>query len=140
MKTVGEVKPTAFFGVPRVWEKIQAGIQALLTAEQDESRKAAVAAAMEVGRRYVRSCQYGQTTSDELAAEFAAADASVLGLIKGLLGLGEATVVVSAAAPLPPEVGAFFAGLGMKILDVYGMTETTGAFTTNTPTRSSSAP
>jgi long-chain acyl-CoA synthetase len=40
--------------------------------------------------------------------------------------------VVSAAAPLPPEVGAFFAGLGMKMLDVYGMTETTGAFTTNT--------
>ncbi|HET9895937.1 MAG TPA: AMP-dependent synthetase/ligase [Streptosporangiaceae bacterium] len=134
VRTVGEVKPTAFFGVPRVWEKIQAGIQALLTAEQDETRKAAVAAAMEVGRRYVHACEYGQTLSDELAAEFAEADASVLGLIKGLLGLADATVVVSAAAPLPPEVGAFFAGLGMKILDVYGMTETTGAFTTNTPT------
>ncbi len=134
VKTVGQVKPTAFFGVPRVWEKIQAGIQALLTAEQDESRKAAVAAAMEVGRRYVHACEYGQTLSGELAAEFAQAEASVLGLIKALLGLGEATVVVSAAAPLPPEVSAFFAGLGMKILDVYGMTETTGAFTTNTPT------
>ncbi len=133
IRTVGEVKPTAFFGVPRVWEKIQAGIQALLTAEQDESRKAAVAAAMETGRRYVESRQYGHTTSDELAAEFAAADAGVLNLIKSLLGLGEATVVVSAAAPLPPEVGSFFAGLGLAILDVYGMTETTGAFTTNTP-------
>ena len=53
--------------------------------------------------------------------------------IRSLLGLGDAEVVVSAAAPLPPEVGAFFAGLGMRILDVYGMTETTGAFTTNTP-------
>ncbi len=134
VKTVGEVKPTAFFGVPRVWEKIQAGIQALLAAEQDESRKAAVAAAMAVGRRYVESRQYGRTTSAELAAEFDAADAGVLNLIKSLLGLGEARVVVSAAAPLPPEVGAFFAGLGMAILDVYGMTETTGAFTTNTPT------
>jgi long-chain acyl-CoA synthetase len=49
-----------------------------------------------------------------------------------LLGLGEAEVVVSAAAPLPPDVADFFAGLGMAILDVYGMTETTGAFTTNT--------
>jgi long-chain acyl-CoA synthetase len=132
VKTVGAVKPTAFFGVPRVWEKIQAGIQSLLTLEQDESRKAATAAAMEVGRRYVESCQYGQTPSAELAAQFAEADASVLHLIRSLLGLGEATVVVSAAAPLPPEVGAFFAGLGMKMLDVYGMTETTGAFTTNT--------
>jgi long-chain acyl-CoA synthetase len=133
VKTVGAVKPTAFFGVPRVWEKIQAGIQSLLTMEQDESRKAAVAAAMDTGRRYVEACQYGQSPSPELAAQFAEADAKVLGLIKSLLGLGEATVVVSAAAPLPPEVGAFFAGLGMKMLDVYGMTETTGAFTTNTP-------
>ena len=53
--------------------------------------------------------------------------------IRSLLGLGNAEVVVSAAAPLSPDVGAFFAGLGMRILDVYGMTETTGAFTTNTP-------
>ncbi len=132
--TIGEVKPTAFFGVPRVWEKIQAGIHALLTAEQDEGKRAAVAAAMDTGLRYVQSCQYGQSTPDELAAEFARAEESVLRPIRSLLGLADAEVVVSAAAPLPPDVGAFFAGLGMKILDVYGMTETTGAFTTNTPT------
>ena len=130
---VGEVQPTAFFGVPRVWEKIQAGIQALLAAEQDEGKRAAVAAAMNTGLRYVQSCQYGESTPDELAAEFGRAEESVLRPIRSLLGLGEARVVVSAAAPLPPDVGAFFAGLGMKILDVYGMTETTGAFTTNTP-------
>ena len=134
IKTIGDVRPTSFFGVPRVWEKIGAGIQALLAAEQDEAKRAAVAAAMDTGRRYVESCQFGHTTSQELAAEFAAADAAVLGLIRALLGLDQATVVVSAAAPLPPEVAAFFAGLGMQILDVYGMTETTGAFTTNTPT------
>jgi long-chain acyl-CoA synthetase len=130
--TVGQVKPTGFFGVPRVWEKIQAGIQALLAAEQDEARRAAVASAMATGLRYVRSLQYGQATSDELAREFAAADEAVLRPIRSLLGLGQAEVVVSAAAPLPAEVADFFAGLGMAILDVYGMTETTGAFTTNT--------
>ncbi len=129
---IGEVKPTAFFGVPRVWEKIQAGIRALLAAEPDEARRAAVAAAMDTGLRYVQSCQYGQSTPDELAAEFARAEESVLRPIRSLLGLGDAEIAVSAAAPLPPEVGAFFAGLGMRILDVYGMTETTGAFTTNT--------
>ena len=63
------------------------------------------------------------------------ADEQVLGPIRALLGLGEASVVSSAAAPLPPDVAAFFAGLGMKILDVYGMTETTGAFTLNTDDR-----
>jgi long-subunit acyl-CoA synthetase (AMP-forming) len=133
VRVIGKVRPTAFFGVPRVWEKIRAGIQALLTAEQDERKRAAVAQAMETGRRYVQSCQYGQTTSPDLAARFRAADEQVLGPIRSLLGLGEASSVYSAAAPLPPDVAAFFAGLGMKILDVYGMTETTGAFTANTP-------
>ncbi len=130
--TLGEVKPTAFFGVPRVWEKIQAGIQALLAAEPDQARRAAVAGAMDAGLRWVRSCQYGEQTSPELAAEYAVADAAVLGPVRSLLGLGEAEIVVSASAPLPPETGEFFAGLGLRILDVYGMTETTGAFTTNT--------
>ena len=133
VRVIGKVRPTAFFGVPRVWEKVRAGIQALLTAEQDEGKRAAVQQAMETGRRYVESCQYGHTTSPELAARFRAADEQVLGPIRSLLGLGEASAVFSAAAPLPPDVAAFFAGLGMKILDVYGMTETTGAFTSNTP-------
>ncbi len=133
VRVIGKVRPTAFFGVPRVWEKVRAGIQALLTAEQDEGKRAAVQQAMETGRRYVQSCQYGHTTSPELQAQFRVADEQVLGPIRSLLGLGEASAVFSAAAPLPPDVAAFFAGLGMKILDVYGMTETTGAFTSNTP-------
>jgi long-chain acyl-CoA synthetase len=133
VRVIGQVRPTAFFGVPRVWEKIRAGIQALLAAEPDQGKRAAVDRAMEVGRRYVHSCQYGQDTPPELEAQFRTADEQVLGLVRGLLGLGEAVAVFSAAAPLPPDVAAFFAGLGMKILDVYGMTETTGAFTANTP-------
>jgi long-subunit acyl-CoA synthetase (AMP-forming) len=133
VRVVGKVRPTSFFGVPRVWEKVRAGIEALFALEQDEGKRAAVAQAMETGRRYVQSCQYGQVTSPELAAQFEAADAAVLAPIRGLLGLDQAEIVSSAAAPLPPDVAAFFSGLGMKILDIYGMTETTGAFTTNTP-------
>jgi long-chain acyl-CoA synthetase len=130
--TLTDVKPTAFFGVPRIYEKVMAGIHALLTAERDDGRRAAVAQAMVAGLEYVRSRQYGETTSAELAERFAAADAQVLGPIRALLGLGDA-VLASGAAPFPPEVATFFAGLGMQIFDVYGMSETTGAFTTNTP-------
>ena len=133
VQVIGKVRPTGFFGVPRVWEKIRSGIQAVLGAGPDEDRRAAVRQAMDIGRRYVDSCQYGHVTSPELAAQFKVADEQVLAPIRGLLGLGEATSVTSGAAPLPPDVAAFFAGLGMKILDVYGMTETTGAFTANTP-------
>jgi long-chain acyl-CoA synthetase len=133
VRVIGKVRPTSFFGVPRVWEKVRAGIESLFALEQDEGKRAAVAQAMDTGRRYVESCQYGQVTSPELAREFQAADAAVLAPIRGLLGLDQADPVSSAAAPLPPDVAAFFSGLGMKILDIYGMTETTGAFTTNTP-------
>jgi long-chain acyl-CoA synthetase len=131
--TMGDVKPTAFFGVPRIFEKVMAGIQGLLAGEQDEARKAAVAEAMRTGLAYVRGSQYGDSIPAELAGQFAAADEQVLRPIRSLLGLGAAEIVVSGAAPLPPEVGAFFGGLGVRIMDVYGMSETTGAFTTNTP-------
>ncbi len=132
LATLTDAKPTAFFGVPRIYEKVMAGIQALLTAEPDAGKRAAVAQAMATGLEYVRSLQFGETTSSELAGRYAAADAQVLGLIRSLLGLGDA-VLSSGAAPFPPEVATFFAGLGMQILDVYGMSETTGAFTANTP-------
>ncbi len=127
-----EVQPTSFFGVPRVWEKMQAGILALM-ATQDETQKAAVARAMEAGRAYVDGCQFGRQATTAVAEAFERADAEMLGPIRSLLGLGKATTTLSAAAPLPPEVGRFFAGLGIRILDVYGMTETTGAVTANTP-------
>jgi long-chain acyl-CoA synthetase len=132
LATLTAAKPTAFFGVPRIYEKVMAGIQALLTAEQDAGKRAAVTQAMSTGLEYVRSLQFGETTSSALADRYAAADAQVLGPIRALLGLGEA-LLSSGAAPFPPEVATFFAGLGMQILDVYGMSETTGAFTANTP-------
>ena len=130
--TLGAVRPTAFFGVPRVWEKIQAGLTALMAAEGDPARRAAVIQAMDTGRRYVESSQFGQTMPAGLAEEFRQADEAVLQPIRALLGLGDTVAASSAAAPLPVEVARFFAGLGVKILDVYGMTETTGAFTANT--------
>ena len=115
---VGAAKPTSFFGVPRVWEKVRAGIQALLTMEQDEGKREAVARAMDTGRRHVESRQFGHSAPPGLDEEFARADRAVLGPIRSLLGLGDARTVASAAAPLPPDVTAFFAGLGMAILDV----------------------
>jgi long-chain acyl-CoA synthetase len=130
---LGEVHPTRFFGVPRVWEKIRTGVSGLLAAETDEAKKAAVEKAMEVGLRYVESRQLGQETSPELAEEYAAMDAAVLAPIRGLLGLDRVEWAASAAAPMPVEVTRFFAGLGIAIYDVYGMTETSAVVTANGP-------
>jgi long-chain acyl-CoA synthetase len=130
---LGEVRPTRFFGVPRVWEKIRTGVSAKLAAEPDEAKRAGIEQAMAVGLAWVESQQYGETTSPELQAQFEAADAQILGLLRMLLGLDRCEWAASAAAPMPLEVARFFAGLGMKIYDVYGMTETCAAVTSCGP-------
>jgi long-chain acyl-CoA synthetase len=126
---LGEVRPNRFFGVPRVWEKIQTGIAGLLAMETDEQKKQAVADAMRVGLEYVESQQYGEQTSAELQARFDAVDAAVLTPMKSMLGLERVTWAGSASAPMPLETAKFFAGLGLCIFDIYGMTETTGSVT-----------
>ena len=126
---LGEVRPTRFFGVPRVWEKIQTGIGGLLAMETDEAKKQAVADAMAVGLEYVESLQVGEETSPELQARYDAVSAAVLTPMKSLLGLDRVTWAGSASAPMPLETARFFAGLGLSIFDIYGMTETTGSVT-----------
>ncbi|MFD0664209.1 AMP-dependent synthetase/ligase [Thermocatellispora tengchongensis] len=128
--TLGQVKPVLFFGVPRVWEKMMARLQALL-ATQPEEQQRAVREAMAAGLAYIESCQHGRTPTPEVREAYEAADASLLALIRSMVGFDNAKWVATAAAPMPAEVQRFFAGLGLKVLDVYGMTETTGAFTAN---------
>ncbi|MFS2291909.1 MAG: AMP-dependent synthetase/ligase [Actinomadura sp.] len=126
-----QVRPHSFFGVPRVWEKIMAGIQAVLSAEQDEARKKAVAAALDAGRAYVQAQEFGNALTPEITAAFEKANEAVLTPMRAMLGLDRVVQASSAAAPLPVDVARFFAGLGLKIFDAYGMTETTGAITAN---------
>ncbi|MFD8530352.1 AMP-dependent synthetase/ligase [Streptosporangium canum] len=132
--TLGQVKPVLFFGVPRVWEKMMARLQALL-ATQPQEQQENVRAAMAAGLAHVEASQYGRTPSPEVQAAYEQADAALLSIIRSMIGLDNAAWLASAAAPMPLEVQRFFAGLGMRVIDVYGMTETTGAFTANAPDR-----
>jgi long-chain acyl-CoA synthetase len=126
---LGEVHPRQFFGVPSVWEKIQSGVSGLLAMEQDAGKKAAVEGAMRVGAEYVESLQVGHTTSADLQARFEASDAAVLRPIRAMLGLDQVIWAGSASAPMPLDVALFFAGLGLPIYDIWGMTETCGGAT-----------
>jgi len=132
--TLGQVKPMLFFGVPRVWEKMMARLQALL-ATQPEEQQEGVRRAMAAGLAYIEANQYGRTPSPEVLAAYEQADAALLSIIRSMIGFDNAGWLATAAAPMPLEVQRFFAGLGLRILDVYGMTETTGAFTANAPER-----
>jgi long-chain acyl-CoA synthetase len=133
LATLSEVRPTAFFGVPRVWEKIKTGLSARLAEEPDPAKQAFVQEAMAAGRAWVQAQEAGGRPSPEVQAAYEQADAAILGLLRGLLGLDQVQWAASAAAPMPLEVAQFMAGLGLTVFDVYGLTETTGAVTSNGP-------
>ncbi len=130
---LGEVHPTAFFGVPRVWEKIKTGISAKLAEDPDPDNQTMVTNAMAAGLAWTQAHEYGNEMTPEVEAAFARADEGILAFLRLLLGLDQVTWAASAAAPMPLEVAKFMGGLGLKVFDVYGMTETTGAFTSNGP-------
>jgi len=133
LATLGEVHPTAFFGVPRVWEKIKTGLSAKLAADPNPDNVAMVTQAMAAGLAWVEAQEVGRTMTPEIEAAYQAAEEQILGLLKLLLGLDQVGWAGSAAAPMPLDVAKFMAGLGIKVYDVYGMTETCGAITANGP-------
>ena len=133
LSALGEVHPTAFFGVPRVWEKIRTGISAKLAEDPDPDNQKMVTDAMAAGLAWTQAHEYGNEMTPEVEAAFQQADEGILAFLRLLLGLDQVTWAASAAAPMPLEVAKFMGGLGLKVYDVYGMTETCGAFTANGP-------
>ena len=133
LAALGEVHPTSFFGVPRVWEKIKTGLSAKLAADPDPANVKMVQDAMAAGLAWVEAQEVGGTMTPEIEEAYRQADEAILGFLKLLLGLDQVTWAGSAAAPMPIEVARFMAGLGLKVYDVYGMTETCGAVSANGP-------
>ncbi|MEU4160960.1 AMP-dependent synthetase/ligase [Actinoplanes sp. NPDC026670] len=126
------VRPVSFFGVPRIWEKMVAGVQGQL-ATAEPPVQAAVEAARAVATEVYRLREAGQPIPDELAARHAALDAQVLKPLRARLGMDNMLWAGSGAAPIPVAVLLYLASIGIDVLEVWGMTETTGTATINTP-------
>ncbi|NSC24770.1 long-chain fatty acid--CoA ligase [Streptomyces albus subsp. chlorinus] len=124
--------PAEFFGVPRIWEKLAASVRAALD-ELPADRRAAVEAAGEVARAHARCRERGGTPPPSLAERYARARREVLEPLLARAGLDRLVWTASASAPMPPGVLDFWAGLGLVVMDAWGLTETTGAFTLNGP-------
>jgi long-subunit acyl-CoA synthetase (AMP-forming) len=125
-----QVKPNWFFAVPRIWEKLKAGIEARFAALPDAQR-AATEAALATAIEKVRLEQRGEPVPEPLAAAVAKADADVFSKLRAQLGLDEASAVAVGAAPTPPEVLVFFHAIGIEVGELWGMSETTGSGTVN---------
>jgi long-chain acyl-CoA synthetase len=125
------VRPIGFFGVPRVWEKMVAGLHGIvqaMPADQRDAYEAAHAATLEAYKLRIA----GEPVPAELAARVQAADA-VLRPVRAMFGLDRVIGPSSGAAPIPVEILYTLGGLGLEILEVWGMTETTGTATINLP-------
>ncbi|MFE0192834.1 AMP-dependent synthetase/ligase [Streptomyces sp. NPDC058989] len=131
-RTARELRPAEFFGVPRVWEKLAASVRAVL-ALLPEERRAAVAAAGECARAYVACRERGERPGEELAKAYGRAKAEVLDPLLARAGFDRLVWTASASAPMPPDVVRFWAGLGVVIMDAWGLTETAGVCTANGP-------
>ena len=123
-----EVQPTIFFGVPRIWEKFHAGISAKLK-EATGVKAQLVKWAMKVG------WEANQTPDGNKGLQYQLANKLIYSKLLPAIGMGNARVCVTGAAPIAREVLEFFASLNLVVLEVYGQSEDSGPTSFNTPTR-----
>jgi long-subunit acyl-CoA synthetase (AMP-forming) len=125
-----EVRPHFFLGVPRVWEKIQAGIQAA-GAQASPLRRRIVSWAKSVGHAASEADQAGRPRP----WGHALADRLVFSKVRARLGLDAARMLCVSSAPIAKETLDFFGSLGLPIMEAYGMSECTGPTTMSVPER-----
>jgi long-subunit acyl-CoA synthetase (AMP-forming) len=129
-----EVRPSWFFAVPRIWEKLKAGLETMVAGQPPEQR-AATEAALEAALQKVRLEQHGEEVPKELADQVARADAEIFSGLRAMLGLDQVEAINVGAAPTPVEVLEFFHAIGLPLAELWGMSETCGAGSVNPPER-----
>ncbi|MBF6077583.1 long-chain fatty acid--CoA ligase [Nocardia beijingensis] len=122
---LADLHPTIWGAVPRVWEKLKAAIEFAVANEPDEQRKAALRWALTVAAQRSAHQLNGEPVPASVAAEWARADRLVLSGLRAKLGLDRVRWAMSGAAPIPAETLGFFAGLGIPIAEIWGMSELT---------------
>jgi long-chain acyl-CoA synthetase len=137
------IKPTYFFGVPRVWEKFYAGVTAKMAQADPNDRKTklarkAIGLGKEITKLEQEAVQRGGKITDAkiplgMKLQHAALDKLVLHKIRAAFGLEELELALSSAAPLSPELIWFFHSIGLKIAEGYGQSEDNGPTAWNPP-------
>jgi long-chain acyl-CoA synthetase len=126
-----EVQPTVLFGVPRIWEKLLAGVEIRLSGATWLKRKVAafwLRVADRLGHRLVAN---GGSHTLGTRLVYAVGWVFFYRALKDRLGMRKVRYAASGAAPIAPEVLRFFMGVGVPMHEVYGMTENTAIATGN---------
>ena len=127
-----EVAPTMFLGVPRIWEKLHSAIS-IKMQETGALQRALYAWALRACEPFAEKSAAQRTPGERL--RFAAAYLLVFRALQNFIGLRRARIALTGAAPIPPAVVRFFRTLGVPLVEVYGLTESTGMVTGQHPDR-----
>jgi long-chain acyl-CoA synthetase len=129
-----QVRPSWFFAVPRIFEKLKAGLEAMISGLPDEQREAAEKG-LGASLAKIRAEQAGEDVPPEVARAAEMADKQLFSKLRTQLGLDEALAVNVGAAPTPLKVLEFFHAIGIPVAELWGMSETCGLATVNPPDR-----
>ncbi|WP_252511241.1 AMP-dependent synthetase/ligase [Phreatobacter aquaticus] len=125
-----EVAPKSFLGVPRIWEKMHSGIRVKMMEARPLQQwlyKTAFAAC----EPFAAKAPSQWTLTERLT--YWASYLAVFRALKNAIGLTHCRVAFTGAAPISPEVIRFFRTLGVPLVEIYGMTETSGGILGQTP-------
>ena len=121
-----EVRPQFLFGVPRVWEKIHAGVVGALSADADKAKQ--FEGAVEAAKPIAQAMDWGEAT-DEQERTYSALDDAAFRNVREMTGLDEVEVAVTGAAPIPAELLSWYRAVGVPLSEIYGQSENTGPMT-----------
>jgi long-chain acyl-CoA synthetase len=127
LEYLAEVKPTALFAVPRIWNRVYENVN-----KQIDARPAPLQKLLRAGLAARAKVNKGQPISALEKAAMLVTTKLLVGKIKARLG-GRVRFAVSGAAALSPEVAEFIDTLGIVVLEGYGLTETTAGGTASKP-------
>ncbi len=126
-----EIQPTLFFAVPRIWERLHAGV-IIRSGDATWFKKMFLGAGMKaaaiVGKDKVANGGNHTLRSRVLSAVFYPL---VFRAMQERVGLRHCRRASSGAAPIAPEVLEFFMGIGVPVFELYGMTENSAVATCN---------
>ncbi len=124
--TAREVHPNLFIGVPRVWEKLYAGVNGALSADAEKKQAfdEAIEAALPIMEKITRG-----TATDEERATWDFLDEVAFKGVRALLGLDQTEIAITGAAPIPSDILAWFRAIGVPLTEGYGLSETMAVLT-----------
>lgn len=120
------VRPNVMFGVPRVWEKVYAGVNAALAVDEEKQKK--FGEALEAAKPIVDAMAWNRAT-DEQKKTWEFLDTVAFRAVRQLVGLDELELALTGAAPIPREMIDWFRAIGVPLAEIYGMSESSGPMT-----------